>query len=57
MGLSLLSISGMPPLSGFFTKILMFETLNVEGYYFLALISIMLTIISITFYIRILVVV
>lgn len=53
---SFLSLSGMPPLSGFYSKLLMIDALNSENYYFLAMLSIFLTIITIVFYIRILVV-
>lgn len=57
MLLSVLSLAGTPPLSGFFTKMLMFESLIIEGYYFLALVCIMLTIVTIIFYIRFIVVI
>lgn len=51
--LSLLSLGGLPPFLGFIPKWIVIQTLTINNFYFLTLIMVCLTLITLYFYIRI----
>lgn len=53
MAMSLFSMAGIPPLIGFFAKYLVLYSAIENGYYFLALIGILASVISAAYYLRI----
>ena len=53
MTCSLLSLAGIPPFPGFSAKAFLLQSLFVKGHYFLFFMVIMLSVISVAYYIRI----
>lgn len=49
----LFSIAGIPPLIGFFGKQMILYTSMIEGYYYISLVSILVSVISATYYLKI----
>jgi NADH-quinone oxidoreductase subunit N len=55
MAVFLLSLGGFPPLAGFFAKYYIFLATVQEGYYWLAIIGVLTSVVSVFFYLRIVV--
>ena len=55
MSVFLLSLGGFPPLAGFFAKYYIFLATIQEGYYWLAIIGVLTSVVSVFFYLRIVV--
>ena len=53
MLLSLFSLAGIPPVAGFFGKFFLFAAAAVQGYYWLVLIAVVNTIVSLYYYLRV----
>jgi len=49
---SLFSFAGIPPLAGFFGKVLIFKALIMHGYYSIALIAVLFSVLTCVYYIR-----
>lgn len=56
MTLALLSMSGIPPLAGFFAKYLIFTTAAANGYLWLAVIGIIASLIAVYYYFKVIIV-
>jgi len=50
--MSLLSFAGIPPMAGFFGKVLVFFSLISQGYYLLALLAVLFSVLTSVYYIR-----
>lgn len=53
MALLMFSLSGIPPLAGFFGKLFVFQSAVIEGFYILAIVGVVASVISAAYYIRI----
>ncbi len=53
MALLMFSLSGIPPLAGFFGKLFVFQAAVIEGFYVLAVVGVVASVISAAYYIRI----
>ncbi len=50
--IGLFSVSGIPPLIGFFSKLYIYFSLLVEGYYIFLVLSILMSVVGVVYYIR-----
>lgn len=53
MALLMFSLSGIPPLAGFFGKLFIFQSAIIEGFYILAVVGVVASVISAAYYLRI----
>jgi NADH-quinone oxidoreductase subunit N len=53
LSITMFSLSGIPPLAGFFVKFEIFRSIIMEGQYYLAFLLFLLTVISFFYYLRI----